>query len=73
MKENVITNNKSYEQKLKRCQDEKTGLWGFIDKTGQIVIPCIWANVGWFRNGHVRVQTVLGGGWHEIDRNGNAV
>lgn len=73
MKENVITNNKRYEQELRRCQDEKTGLWGFIDKTGQIVIPCIWANVGWFRNGKVRVQTVLGGGWHEIDRNGNAV
>ena len=47
--------------------------WGFIDKTGQIVIPCIWANVGWFRNGKVRVQTVLGGGYHEIDRNDNAV
>jgi hypothetical protein len=47
--------------------------WGFIDKTGQVVIPFIWSNVQWFSNGRVRVQEKIGGGWHDIDRNGNAV
>lgn len=47
--------------------------WGFINKTGQVVIPFIWSNVQWFRNGRVRVQVELGGGWHDIDRNGNIV
>ena len=47
--------------------------WGFIDKTGKVVLPFVWSNVQWFRNGRVRVQTVLGGGWHDIDREGNDV
>lgn len=47
--------------------------WGFIDKTGKVVIPCKWSNVQWFRDGKVRVQTVLYGGWHDIDKNGNDV
>jgi hypothetical protein len=47
--------------------------WGFIDKTGQVVIPFIWSNVQWFSNGRVRVQEEIGGGWHDIDRNGNPV
>ena len=47
--------------------------WGFIDKKGKVVLPFVWSNVQWFRNGRVRVQTVLGGGWHDIDREGNDV
>ncbi len=47
--------------------------WGFIDKTGKVALPFVWSNVQWFRNGRVRVQTVLGGGWHDIDREGNDV
>ena len=47
--------------------------WGFIDKTGKVVLPFEWSNVQWFKNGRVRVQTVLGGGWHDIDREGNDV
>lgn len=47
--------------------------WGFIDKTGKVVLPFVWSNVQWFKNGRVRVQTVLGGGWHDIDREGNDV
>lgn len=47
--------------------------WGFIDKTGKVVLPFEWSNVQWFKNGRVRVQTVLGGGWHDIDKNGNKV
>ena len=47
--------------------------WGFIDKTGKVVLLFEWSNVQWFRNGRVRVQTVLGGGWHDIDREGNDV
>ena len=47
--------------------------WGFIDKMGKVALPFVWSNVQWFRNGRVRVQTVLGGGWHDIDREGNDV
>ena len=47
--------------------------WGFIDKTGKVVLPFEWSNVQWFKNGRVRVQTALGGGWHDIDKNGNKV
>lgn len=47
--------------------------WGFIDKMGKVALPFVWSNVQWFRNGRVRVQTVLSGGWHDIDREGNDV
>ncbi len=47
--------------------------WGFIDKTGKVALPFVWSNVQWFRYGRVRVQKVLGGGWHDIDKNGNEV
>ena len=47
--------------------------WGFIDKTGKVALPFVWSNVQWLRNGRVRVQKVFGGGWHDIDKNGNEV
>ncbi len=47
--------------------------WGFIDMTGKVALPFVWSNVQWFKNGRVRVQTVLGGGWHDIDGEGACV
>ena len=50
------------------------GKWGFIDKTGKVVIPYKWNNVQWFRNGEARVQMTWGDSkWLTIDRNGQYV
>lgn len=61
-----------FSEDLAGVQDDNEK-WGFIDKTGKVALPFVWSNVQWFRNGRVRVQTVLGGGWHDIDREGNDV
>ena len=29
--------------------------WGFIDKAGKLVIPCVWYEVDWFHNGKAKV------------------
>lgn len=72
MKENVITNNKRYEQELRRCQDEKTGLWGFVDQSGKTIIPCQWKKTIWFCKDLARVQD-LSGKWGLIDKKGQIV
>lgn len=46
-------------------------LWGFIDKKGQIVIPCQWESVGNFADGLASVKK--DGKWGAIDCEGNTV
>ena len=29
--------------------------WGFVDKTGKLVVPCKWDEVDWFHNGKAKV------------------
>ena len=34
---------------------DESGKWGFIDKTGELVIPCVWHEVDWFHKGKAKV------------------
>jgi hypothetical protein len=47
------------------------GRFGFVDETGDLVIPARWEQVRWFRNGHAFVMAE--GRWGIIDRTGNEV
>ena len=38
-----------YDGLIRVCDDH--GKYGFIDKTGKVVIPCKWKDVGWFSDG----------------------
>ena len=50
----------------------KYGLWGYIDKTGKEVIPCIYKYAGLFYNG-VSVVSNLDGKYIFINNSGNKV
>jgi hypothetical protein len=49
---------------------EWSGKWGFVDKTGKEVIPCIYKDVGDFSEGYAQVQRTWDGQWGFIDKNG---
>ena len=46
--------------------------WGYIDKTGRLVIPCQWKDAGWFIEGQALVRDA-NGNWVEIDKTGKVV
>jgi hypothetical protein len=56
---------------LARVQDADTK-WGFIDKTGELVIPCKW---GWAEKFSEGLAQVMGEGdkWGYIDKTGKLV
>ena len=47
-------------------------LWGFIDKSGQEVIPCKWIRAFAFSGGTAEVSEP-NGDTYKIDKNGNIV
>ena len=47
------------------------GKYGYIDKTGALVIPCIYEDVGYFNDGFAYVQ--MDGKWGYIDKTGALV
>lgn len=55
--------------------DRKTKLWGFIDRTGKIVIEPQYKGVGDFEHGIARVITAHEGkkGWGYIDKTGKVI
>jgi hypothetical protein len=53
------------------CSVSDRSSWGYIDKTGKIVIPAQYRNVGLFSEGRARVQ--VGDKWGYIDNTGTMV
>jgi hypothetical protein len=51
---------------------DTNGKWGYIDKTGKLVIPCQWNDSGNFKNGIGRVKD-SDGFWHKIDKTGKII
>lgn len=47
------------------------GKWGYVDKTGMIVIPCKYKKAGDFKKGKATVE--LNGQTFSIDKNGNGI
>jgi hypothetical protein len=47
------------------------GKWGYVDKTGKIVIPCKYEKAGDFKKGKATVE--LNGQTFSIDKNGNGI
>ncbi len=47
------------------------GKWGFIDKSGKLVIPATWGEAEPFYEGLARVET--GGKWGFVDKSGKLV
>lgn len=56
---------------LARVLDDN-GKYGFIDKTGQLVIPCKWESAWPFSEGLAVVQD-NNGKWHKIDKTGKII
>jgi hypothetical protein len=50
-------------------RSEEKGKWGFIDKTGSLVIPPLFDDVWKFSNGRARVK--VGGSELRVDKKGN--
>ena len=48
------------------------GKWGYIDKTGKVVIPCQWENARTFSEGFALVRDD-NGKWWKIDKTGKVV
>lgn len=46
--------------------------YGFIDKTGKVVLPCQWKNAWPFREGLAQVED-FNGKKHKIDKTGKIV
>ena len=46
--------------------------WGFIDKTGRLIIPCMWEWAGHFREGLAPVMEA-NHNYHYIDKTGKVV
>ncbi|MBR7033409.1 MAG: WG repeat-containing protein [Clostridia bacterium] len=57
----VYSNSRVFTEGLAGAQSAETGLWGFIDKTGELVIPCLYDDVGLFNDG---LATVILNGKH---------
>ena len=53
-------------------QDASTEKWGFINKTGKLVIPCQWKDAFPFFEGLAEVKDA-NGKWHKIDKTGKVV
>lgn len=53
------------------CPVKRDGQWGFVDHTGELIIPCEWDEVGTVRDGRVSVQK--DGKWGAIDRTGRLI
>ena len=51
---------------------DKNGKYGFVDKTGNLVIPCQWEWAGGFKNGKARVGDNNGKAFY-IDKTGKKV
>lgn len=47
------------------------GKYGYMDKSGKVVIPCIYEEVHFFTDGIARVK--LDGKWFFIDKEGKEV
>ena len=57
---------------LARVQDDNTDKYGFIDKTGKVVIPCKWKDAWDFHEGLAPVKDA-NGKWGYIDKTGKLV
>lgn len=51
------------------CPVKRNGLWGFVDHTGQLTIPCEWDGVGMVFQG--RASVYKDDRWGAIDKAGN--
>ena len=62
-----------------RIGDEASGKYGYIDKTGKVVISPQFDNAHWFQEGLAKVAIggtrpgCSDGKWGYIDRNGNYI
>ena len=52
-------------------RSQKSGKWGFIDKTGKVIIEHKYNEIGDFSDGLVRVK--LNGRWRYVDKNDTLV
>ena len=52
-----------------RLSVKRNGLWGFVNRNGQNIIPCRFREVGDFSEGMAKVK--IGGNWGFIDKQGN--
>ena len=57
---------------IKKNLSDLEGEYGFIDKTGNVVIPCKWKGAGLFSEGLAPVQDDSGK-WWTIDKTGKVV
>ena len=47
-------------------------MWGFINKQGEVAIPCQYIDIEPFRRGFAKVQDT-DGNWIKIDKTGKVV
>jgi hypothetical protein len=59
------------DDELTPIKDPQTGLWGYADGNGKIVIPCEWEDAYEFSEGLARIYK--NGGYGFIDRSGTVV
>lgn len=53
------------------CPVKRDGQWGFVDHTGELIVPFEWDDVGMVRDGRAPVQK--DGKWGAIDRTGRLI
>lgn len=61
---------------LARVQDDTSGLYGYIDKSGKLVIPCKWKSVSDLDQSYFRELIMVkdnNGNWGAIDKTGKIV
>lgn len=61
----------SYSEGLAAVKDEN-GLWGYIDHSGNVAIPCTWKEAWIFEHDTARVKDD-NDQWHEIDKTGKII
>lgn len=61
-----------FREGLAVVEDNNNGLYGFIDKSGHIAIPCKWHDASWFEDGLASVKNDQGL-WGCIDKKGDLV
>jgi len=54
------------------CVEDNNGKFGFIDRSGKLVIPCKWNGAGFFSQGLANVRSE-NGKWGYIDKSGTLV
>lgn len=60
-----------FNEGLAYVRDSSSGMYGFIDKTGELVIPCLYESASSFSDGLAGVQ--VNGRWGYIDKTGETV